>query len=193
MGQGSFFVTVPAALSFLAVGAAAVRAADVTPVRAADVTPAASPTPAAATPHAGETPASSASSLDRIWWNRSTFVTTLQLTEQQRHKMDAFLLRALESQRAAQAQFEAKRAAFEAAVTKGDWEAARKAAADARGGLANVWEIQSGLTIDVLSLLSAQQRQDFISKYPQLLRRPWMLTMGGRGARVRGPGPRVNN
>jgi hypothetical protein len=51
---------------------------------------------------------------------------------------------------------------------------------------------QSELTIDVLSLFSPQQRQDFVSKYPQLLRRPWMLTMGGRGGRLRNPRLRLD-
>ena len=181
----SFFALVSTTLSFLAAGDFAVLAAD--------PTPAATLTPAATAPPASLSRAPSARSVERIWWNQPAFVKGLELTDEQRQKMDALLLRALDAQSAAQTGLEEHRMSFEAALTKGDWQTARKAAAEVHDGVANVLEIQSTLTIDVLSLFTSQQRQDFVFKYPQLLRRPWMLTMGGRAGRVRNPRARSSN
>jgi Spy/CpxP family protein refolding chaperone len=179
-----FFTLVSTTLSFVAASNAAVQAGE--------ATPAATQTPAATAPQAVVTRTPSARSLDRIWWNQPAFVKGLDLTDEQRAKMDALLLRALDAERAAQASLEAKRASFEAALAKGDWQAARNAAAEVNDGVAHALAIQSGLTIDVLSLFNPQQRENFISKYPPLLRRPWMLMMGGRGGRIRNPRSRFD-
>jgi len=110
--------------------------------------------------------------IGRAWWNQPELVEALELTDAQRTKMNDSLTHSVESQRAAQPQQRQHQKTFEQALANGDWATARKEATALRDGLANTWAAQTALKIDVLSQLTAAQRQIVASRYPQLLRQP---------------------
>src|SRR5262249_20080644 len=85
---------------------------------------------------------------------------------------DTVLTQAVDAQRSAQQKQREPQQALEQALSKGDWDAARKAAASVRDGVAAMWAAQTAVKIDVLALLDANQRQTVASTYPQLLRQP---------------------
>src|SRR5262249_53561838 len=119
--------------------------------------PAVTPQTAQATeqPRGMSTPAKAQipSLTDRAWWNQPELIKAVQLKDEQRTKMDALLTRMLDAQRAGQqAQGESQKA-LEEALAKGEWDAARQAAARLREGMANLWAAQTTLKIDVLSQL----------------------------------------
>ena len=123
----------------------------------------------------------------RTWWNVPQVVDALHLKEAQRTKMDQLLDKALETLQGSQGKQTDQRKAFDAALAKGDWKAARKSAAELREAMTSLTGIQMGLKIDVLALLDDSQRQTFFEKYSHILQRPWGLE-APMGRRVMRPG-----
>jgi Spy/CpxP family protein refolding chaperone len=130
------------------------------------------PTPHRAPLAKGAVPAPNAALIQRAWWNQPELVDALKLTDAQRMKMNDLLTHSVESQRAAQPQQQQHQKAFEQALANGDWASARKEATALRDGLATTWAAQTALKIDVLSALTAEQRQIVAAHYPLLLRQP---------------------
>lgn len=137
--------------------------------------PATPPTPAAAP---------NAQMVVRAWWNQPDLVAALKLTNEQRTKMNALLTHSFESQRAAQLQQGQHQKDYEQALAKGDWQTARQQAAAIREGLVATWAAQSTLKIDVLALLTPEQRQIVATQYPLLLRQPSVFGVPQRPASV---------
>jgi hypothetical protein len=107
----------------------------------------------------------------RLWWNDSSLVEKLALDAGQRAKMDAAYARyqSASSTRGAQA----ARAAFEAALRQGNWPRAREQLDAWMGQLATPVRALALLKIDVLSLLSDEQRKRLHASLPQLLEGSW--------------------
>ncbi|MGD0946258.1 MAG: hypothetical protein ABSA52_02425 [Candidatus Binatia bacterium] len=137
----------------------------------------AAPTAGVATPH-GTPPVQSAPGvqnaqlLGRAWWNQPELVVALKLSDAQRTKMDGLLTQSAESQRAVQRPQGQHEKALEQALASGDWQSARREASAIRDGLVAIWAAQSTLKIDVLALLTPEQRQIVVAQYPLLLRQP---------------------
>lgn len=136
------------------------------------------------TPPSAQSPAPNAALIQRAWWNQAEPVDALKLTDAQRTKMNDLLTRSVESQRAAQPQQGQHQKAFEQALANGDWASARKEATGLRDGMAATWAAQTALKIDVLSVLTAEQRQLVVARYPLLLRQPSVFGL------PKGPPPR---
>jgi len=128
---------------------------------------------------------------ERAWWNQPELIAALHLKDEQRTKMDAQLANTLETQRTIQQSQAAQMKAFEDALVKGDWDAARRAAASVRDDMEKLWMAQTTLKIDVLTQLDATQRQTLAAQYRQLLRQPSVLW--GPGQQVHLPTPTASS
>jgi len=112
------------------------------------------------------------------WWNDPKIGKALSLTDEQRTKMDerldAYHAKVPENR---------KPEAFHEILIQGDWKAARgeneKLAETAAKGV----EMRGTLKIDVLSLLSDEQRKALVDKYPRLIYKPWRRVMRGNSSR----------
>src|SRR5690242_6862404 len=82
-------------------------------------------TPGVQRPPAKQSQAQNFKVTDRAWWNQTELVKALQLKDAQRAKMDGLLMQALDNQRTAQQKQHDPQTRFEAALAKGDWDAAR--------------------------------------------------------------------
>jgi len=129
-------------------------------------------TPRRTPPAQGAPGVPNAQLLGRAWWNQPELVVALKLSDAQRTKMDGLLTQSAESQRAVQQPQGQHQKALEQALASGDWQSARTEASAIRNGLVAIWAAQSTLKIDVLALLTPEQRQIVAAQYPLLLRQP---------------------
>jgi Spy/CpxP family protein refolding chaperone len=108
----------------------------------------------------------------RLWWNDPAVVEKLSLSGEQRAQMDQLFETYLsERKNAARSKNANKR--FLEALEQGDGERARKELDSwAEGERAQV-RAGGKLKIEVLSLLSEEQRQALASAYPRLIRKNW--------------------
>jgi len=113
--------------------------------------------------------------LEREWWNQPDIVKALDLKDSQRSQMDEQLKQAFEVQRVAQQKQRENRIAFDDAVGKGDWDAAKKAAEGLHAATADQLGGQDQVKLAVLPLLTDEQRQKLISQYGFIVRRPWIV------------------
>jgi len=109
----------------------------------------------------------------QAWWNREAISTELDLTEQQRTRMDEILASSLRLQDEAQQKQREARRRFDAALEQGDFPAARRQAPGLGQAVGNTIESRSTLMIDLLAVLTAEQRRKLLSEHPGLLRQPW--------------------
>ncbi len=127
--------------------------------------------PAMVTP-AADAPAAAMAN-ERAWWNHDAVVADLVLTDAQRAKMDELLHASLQQEDESRRKQRDANAKLEAALYKGDLQAAREAAPGLRAALGEAWECKSTLMLDVLSVLNGEQRQKLLARHPELLRQPW--------------------
>jgi Spy/CpxP family protein refolding chaperone len=120
---------------------------------------------------------------EKIWWNQADKVEVLALTPEQRTQMDALLTAFFEAAPSPIGR-QALMATFTAALAEGDWAAAAAAAEAMADAAAKPIAVNAGLMIDVLKLLTSEQREAFYGRFPQIARRPWVRLQG----MARGPG-----
>lgn len=110
------------------------------------------------------------------WWNEQKLVGELSLTEEQRRKMDAHL----DSYRG-EAPGDVRRTPFNEALQGGDEERAREELAKLSDLAAASVRTRGELKINVLSVLTDEQRKILVERYPRLISQPWARVMrGGR-------------
>jgi Spy/CpxP family protein refolding chaperone len=107
-----------------------------------------------------------------LWWNDPGIIKALSITEQQRKKMS-------ELQKAYRKNVPKDRRpdAFHETLVQGDWKKARAASDKVVKLAADSVRLRGALKIDVLSLLSDEQRQKLIDQYPRLIYKPWRRAM----------------
>jgi len=115
---------------------------------------------------------------DARWWNDSGVVEALSLTDEQRKKIDEHLKTyrdAVPKNRGLDV--------FHEALVQGDWKAAQteinKVASEAEKGI----QLRGALKVGVLSVMSDEQRQSLVDRYPRLIYKPWTRAMRGGAAR----------
>ncbi len=140
-------------------------------------------------PEAPSEPSKHEKLIARIWWNQPKKVSELQLSDTQRSKMDDLLLAYLEHR---EQDLEVQREAFSkfGAVLTGDDESVveqrSKALTDA---MSSPLRRQVDLMIEVVDLLTPEQRAGLASRYPKLLSRMWIRSVTPRsGLLPRGRG-----
>ena len=113
-----------------------------------------------------------------VWWNDPNIVSALALTQQQREAMDGHLKAYRED-----APKETQRTAFSDALQEGDRKAAHAALSTIAEQASVAVRSRGGLKIDVLSVLSDEQRKKLVDGYPRLIFQPWQRAMSRRGTR----------
>lgn len=119
--------------------------------------------------------------VSKIWWNQPQKVEELGLSDQQRSEMDAALQRYLAGRGGAKTQ---RREALEAlgkALGEGDAKAARSVGDELAGLSSGPIRDQVGMMIEVVAVLTPQQRQKTGSLYPRLLSGLWIRSANPRG------------
>ena len=138
---------------------------------------------AAVAQEAGGRPLRAPAEGPRIWWNQPRFVDGLALDSEQRGGMDRVLERHVEARREKGRSYKQARAEVARAAQAGDWEAAEAASVRLGEAAAELARLEGGLVVDVLRLLTAEQRAKLRDEFPAILRRPWLFggPAGGRG------------
>ena len=113
-----------------------------------------------------------------IWWQEPGIQKALKLTEEQRAKMDGFLVAYREKLPP-----ERRATAFHETLVQGTWKRAR-AENEKLSALAAAAVLMRGdLKVNVLSVLSDEQHQKLVDQYPRLIYKPWMRAMQGNPSR----------
>ncbi len=110
----------------------------------------------------------------QMWWNQDKKVTALGLTDEQRGNMDTIGRAYLEGRRAARTGQSDAFARFSESLQQGDWSTANdraKAMAEESG---KPLLAQGEMMVEVLRLLSAEQRQKLAADFPGIFKGPWM-------------------
>lgn len=123
-----------------------------------------------------------------VWWNDLRVVEELSLSEEQREKMDAYLEAFRQT---APPDGQETFASFMEALGAGEWKEARSELKRLSEQASAPIRARGELKIDVLSVLSDEQREKLAERYPRLIRQRW-TAVGGRppAGRRPGPGPR---
>lgn len=120
----------------------------------------------------------------RIWWNQPAKIEALGLSEDQRSQMDSLLMAFLEQRRSAAGRRQEALRALGQALARGDWSAARDHGDAVVAATSSPIDLQIELMIEVVGLLTPEQRQALIAEAPRLLSRLWISTgrarLGGR-------------
>jgi Spy/CpxP family protein refolding chaperone len=111
--------------------------------------------------------------LKGIWWNKQRVIKQLQLTQEQRQHMNALLIAHLDWAGKQQSQKELK-GSLHQALAIGDWGSAQRISGQMSTQAAQSTRRQIELKIDVLALLSNEQRQIVSEQLPRILKQPWL-------------------
>jgi Spy/CpxP family protein refolding chaperone len=109
-----------------------------------------------------------------LWWDDPEIVKALSLTDEQRGKMGEYLK--AYRKKVPQAR---RPETFQETLVQGDWAAARKESEKVVQSAAESVRMRGALKIDVLSLLSKEQREILVDRYPRLVYKPWTRAMRG--------------
>jgi Spy/CpxP family protein refolding chaperone len=113
-----------------------------------------------------------------LWWEDPTLVEALSLTDEQRKKMGE-ILSAYRKKLPQIVQPEA----FHETLVQGDWKAARRESDKLAKNAETSVQMRGTLKIDVLSLLSKEQRETLVDRYPRVVYQPWRRAMRGAPSR----------
>jgi Spy/CpxP family protein refolding chaperone len=109
-----------------------------------------------------------------LWWNDPGIQKAMSLTSDQRKKIDAIL-----ATYRANVPAKTELAKFHELLVQRDWKQAvaesEKIADRARTGV----RMRGQLKIDVFSVLTAEQHQTLVDKFPRLVYKPWTRAMRG--------------
>jgi Spy/CpxP family protein refolding chaperone len=112
------------------------------------------------------------------WWEDPKVVKALSLTDEQRKKMGEHLDAYRKNVPANQ-----KPEAFHETLVQGDWKAAHSENEKMAKNAGTAIRMRGTLKIEVLSLLSKEQREILVDRYPQLIYKPWRRAMRGASSR----------
>ena len=124
--------------------------------------------------------------VEEMWWNDPEVVSHLSLSEDQRKNMDGQYRAYLET--GPPRLDSVSRDAFVEALAAGDWDGARARIDEMAEAAVIPLRAHGELKIRLLRQLSDEQRQRFVEKYPQLLRRPWVARRAGSTSRRKAAG-----
>jgi Spy/CpxP family protein refolding chaperone len=117
-----------------------------------------------------------------IWWNNEPTRELLELSADQRAKMDGALSEFLEKHRTIQESRRAVRTELTAAFRDGAWPQAKEKS-KALSALTAEWDaLHAEMVIRVLGEMTPEQRQKLAAERPNLLDRPWVSSLGRGGA-----------
>jgi hypothetical protein len=108
-----------------------------------------------------------------IWWNQQKVIKKLQLTEEQRLHMNALLMAHLDWAVKQKSQKELK-GLLHQALAIGDWDSAQRMIMQMSAHAEQSTRRQLVLKIDVLALLSNEQRQIVSDQMPRILKQSWL-------------------
>ncbi len=113
-----------------------------------------------------------------LWWNDPGIAKVLSLTDEQRAKMAEYL-------KAYRKKVPRDRRpdAFHETLVQGNWKDARTENEKVSKIAETSVRMRGKLKIDVLSLLSGEQREMLIDRYPRLIYKPWTRAMRGTSPR----------
>lgn len=109
-----------------------------------------------------------------LWWDDPEIVKALSLTDEQRKKMREYLKAYREK-----VPQERRPEAFHETLVQGDWKAARSESEKVAKIAQESVRMRGTLKIDVLTLLSKEQREILVDRYPRLIYKPWRRAMHG--------------
>jgi Spy/CpxP family protein refolding chaperone len=124
------------------------------------------------------------------WWNHPDIVEAIGVRADQKGEMDRVMSRHVEGHMAAAEKRQKLGATFQDALKSGEWDAARKHASELRDAIAQGWYNQALLKIEILQVLTKEQREKLAAEHSDLLIRPWMNP--GMQRTFQHPGPRGN-
>ncbi len=107
-----------------------------------------------------------------IWWQEPGIQKALKLTEEQRAKMDGFLVAYREKLPP-----ERRAVAFHETLVQGTWKQARSENKKLSEMAEAAVRTRGALKIDVLALLSKEQHQKLVDQYPRLIYKAWTRAM----------------
>lgn len=113
-----------------------------------------------------------------LWWNDAGIVKVLSLTDEQRNKMGEYL-KAYRKKVPKNGRPEA----FHETLVQGNWKNARFESEQLSKRAESSVRMRGTLKIDVLSLLSEEQHEMLVDRYPRLIYRPWRSAMSGASPR----------
>ena len=113
-----------------------------------------------------------------LWWNDPAIVKALSLTDEQREKMSEHLKTYRKN-----VPPNPKPEAFHETLVQGNWKAANSENEKMAKGTATAVRMRGSLKVDVLSLLSKEQRKIMVDRYPRLIYKPWRRAMRGAATR----------
>jgi Spy/CpxP family protein refolding chaperone len=107
-----------------------------------------------------------------LWWNDPKMVKALSLTDEQRQKMSDKL-----ASYRKQVPQDRRPDAFHEALVQGEWKDARSESEKVAKLAEMSVQMRGTLKIDVISLLSKEQRELLVDRYPRLIYKPWRRAM----------------
>ena len=113
-----------------------------------------------------------------LWWNDPGIVKVLSLTDEQRKKMREYL-KAYRKKVPENRRLEA----FHETLVQGNWKNARIESEKVSKRAETSVRMRGTLKIDILSLLSKEQREMLVDRYPRLIYKPWRSAMSGASPR----------
>ena len=113
-----------------------------------------------------------------VWWDDPVIVKTLSLTDEQREKMAGRLKTYREK-----VPRDTRPEAFHETLVQGNWKDARRESEKVAKLAETAVRMRGGLKIDVLSLLSEEQHELLVERYPRLIYQPWRSAMSGASQR----------
>lgn len=119
--------------------------------------------------------------ISKTWWNQPKKIEELGLKQEQRSKMDAAIQAFLKNRQNSPREQHKALNAFGEALAKGDQETARRHGDSVAQAISDPVRGQIDMMIEVVALLTPEQRQKLASTYPKLLTRLWIRSANPRG------------
>ena len=107
-----------------------------------------------------------------LWWNDPKIAKSLSLTDEQRNKMGEILK--VYRQKVPQ---DRRPEAFHEALVQGDWKVAHGESEKLAKSAETSVRMRGTLKIDILSMLSDEQREILVDRYPRLVYQRWRRAM----------------
>ena len=123
--------------------------------------------------------------VSRMWWNQTAKTAGLGLSETQRQQMESLFLDYLKAREEAIKDQKGHFQAFGDALAAGDPEKIQRAGEELEAAMALPASKQIDMMIEVVSLLSPEQRKTLVANNPKVLSRLWVRSSprlgGGAG------------
>ena len=118
--------------------------------------------------------------VEKVWWNQPKKIEEIGLNQEQRTKMDAALVAFLEERQGIAKQQQQALVAFGEALAQGNEKAARGHGDVYVERLSAPTDHQLDMMIEVVALMTPEQRKKLRSLYPRMFSRLWVHTANPR-------------